>query len=285
MKAQNKKSGKDSVVEGNEPVITGRIGDMASENEEESPASDLKMIQWPKVSVLMPVRDGNIEWITQAIDSISNQVYEGQIELVVVNHDCRLSLSAKVNAILEKYNQTCSPDKFKCICMCVDDDNLEFSEILDAGASTCSGEIIVRMDCDDIADKNLVSKVAGYLIENSEVDVCGVQLHFFGSKEMGTHHPAVVTRESALSMAGTWFVNHPGVAIRKEALLKVGGYGKTKTGFAEDYHLWCKMLKSGSVIVNLPDTLVNYRCYHKAWRYPAGYQEFLQQEKDALKKK
>ena len=84
-------------------------------------------------------------------------------------------------------------------------------------------------------------------------------------------------------MPGTWFINHPGVAIRKSALLAVGGYGKTKTGFAEDYHLWSKILKSGCMIANLPDVLLNYRCYQKEWRYPKGYEEFLQKEKAGLK--
>jgi hypothetical protein len=72
------------------------------------------------------------------------------------------------------------------------------------------------------------------------------------------------------------------VAIRKPALLKVGGYGKTKTGYAEDYHLWCKILKGNMLIANLPDVLMKYRCYHKAWRYQQGYDEFLKKEKAGL---
>jgi cellulose synthase/poly-beta-1,6-N-acetylglucosamine synthase-like glycosyltransferase len=231
----------------------------------------------------MPIRDGNIAWITEAINSIAAQVYPGVIELVVINHDCRMSLSSKIKGLIGTLAQECDPEKFRFIIHVIDDDTLEFSQILDLGVALCAGEIIVRMDCDDIAKPNLVDKVSGFLVQNMDVDVCGVQLHFFGSKEMATHHPAIITRESALSCAGTWFVNHPGVAIRKAALTKVGGYGNTKTGFAEDYHLWVKMLNAGSVIINLPDILVDYRCYHKKWRYPDGYQDFLNKEKETLR--
>jgi hypothetical protein len=110
-----------------------------------------------------------------------------------------------------------------------------------------------------------------------------VQLEFFGAKSMLTNHPAIITKESAYKMAGSWFINHPGVAFRKNAFMRVYGYGKTKTGYAEDYALWCKMLKAGMVLANLPDVLMEYRCYQKEWRYPQGYQDFLETEKAGLK--
>jgi len=233
----------------------------------------------PKVSVLMPIRDGNEMWIEKAIESIANQDYEGEIELLVINHDCRLSQTV----IIERFVMEQSSPKIPIACLVVKDVKLQFSEVLDFGLGYCNGDIIVRMDCDDIAEPNLISKLVEFLEANEDFDVCGVQVQFFGAKEMVTTHPPVVTRQSAFEMPGTWFINHPGVAIRKSALLNVGGYGKTKTGFAEDYHLWCEILKSGGMIANLADVLLNYRCYQKEWRYPYGYAEFLQKEKAGLK--
>lgn len=235
------------------------------------------------VSVLMPIRDGNIDWIFSAIESVFNQTYAGKIELVIINHDCRLGLTRQLeNLIAEEF---CSTEQRMIRLITVTDANLQFSEVLDLGVEDCSGHIIVRMDCDDIAASELIEKHYEFLNrpDNLKIVACGVQLQFFGSKQIITNHPAEIDREKALNMQGTWFINHPGVAIRKEALRQVGGYGKTKTGFAEDYHLWVKLLKAGGVIANLPDVLMNYRCYHKAWRYAEGYQEFLQKEKATLK--
>ena len=233
----------------------------------------------PKVSVLMPIRDGNEMWIEKAIESIANQDYEGEMELLVINHDCRLSQTAFIERLVMEQ----SSQKIPIACLVVKDVTLQFSEVLDFGVGYCNGDIIVRMDCDDIAEPNLATKLVEFLLANEDFDVCGVQVQFFGAKEMVTTHPPVVTRQSAFDMPGTWFINHPGVAIRKSALLNVGGYGKTKTGFAEDYHLWCEILKSGGMIANLSDVLLNYRCYQKEWRYPEGYAEFLQKEKIGLK--
>jgi len=242
--------------------------------------------EYPKVSVLIPIRDGNEMWIEKAVASIVSQDYTGEIELVIINHDCRLSLTQIIDRIEDDVRKSAVNGNVpgaEVKVIKIRDANLQFSEVLDLGVGSCGGDIIVRMDCDDIAEPNLVSKLVEFLEDNKEIDVCGVQSQFFGAKEMVTTHPPVVTRQSAFDMPGTWFINHPGVAIRKSALLNVGGYGKTKTGFAEDYHLWCKILKSGGTIANLEDVLLNYRCYQKEWRYPEGYAEFLQREKAGLK--
>jgi hypothetical protein len=62
----------------------------------------------------------------------------------------------------------------------------------------------------------------------------------------------------------------------------VGGYGVTKTGFAEDYHLWCKILKSGGLIGNLAEVLMNFRCAYRDWRNVEGNEAFLRREKSGL---
>lgn len=232
----------------------------------------------PCVSVLMPTRDPNPEWIEQAINSIVNQSYSGQLEFVIVNHDSRLSASAKLEKLIEKNNHPDRPIIYHEIA----DETLQFSEVLDAGVALCTGEIIIRMDHDDIANTELITCLVNFLLENPDISVCGVQLQFFGAKQLITHHPERVTRQLAATMPNHWFVNHPGVAIRKADLLKLGGYGYTKQGWAEDYHLWCKFLKAGYVIANLPDVLVRYRVYDKEGRRPEGYHEFLANEKKGL---
>jgi glycosyltransferase involved in cell wall biosynthesis len=238
----------------------------------------------PKVSILMPTRDGNPEWMAQAFGSIVDQDYAGELELVVVNHDCRLSMTKKIEEMLVEAidKRAGMTGDFKTVYLAVDDDTIQFSQALDKGIEACSGEIIIRMDHDDIAKPQMVSKQVANMRDHPEVQICGVQLHFFGAKEMITNHPAIVTRELAYKMPNWWFVNHPGVAMRKNILLKVGGYGTVKQGFAEDYNLWCKYLKAGYVVYNLPDILVDYRCYVKR-PVPEGYVAFLQGVKEGLK--
>ena len=53
-------------------------------------------------------------------------------------------------------------------------------------------------------------------------------------------------------------VAHPAVMMRRDAVLKAGGYRKTFSP-AEDYDLWLRMSDLGYAIANLPQPLLNYR--------------------------
>jgi glycosyltransferase involved in cell wall biosynthesis len=235
--------------------------------------------KFPKVSVLMPVRDTPDGQIIEAVLSIMEQDYinHAELELMIVVHNCRLSTMK----MLKTFTENKMPLELHLIM--IEKDDVTFAEALDLGLKECSGDIVVRMDSDDIAMPNLVSKIVDYMEANPEVPVCGVQLEFFGAKQMLTNHPMVITRKSAYETAGHWFVNHPGAGMRKKEILELGGYGNTPTGLSEDYALWCKVLKNGHEIHNLPDVLVKYRSVQKPWRYTDGWREFLIKEKEQLR--
>lgn len=234
------------------------------------------VVALPKVSVLMPTRDPNPEWIKEAFDSIITQDYKGEIEVVIVVHDCRMSTVR----MIEEMVKGCQGDRSTKLVPVVSEASL--SEVLDAGLKECSGDIVVRMDHDDIAETGLVSQHVEYMTAHPEVHICGVQIRFFGTRSMVTNHPAVVTKELAYNLPNWWFVNHPGIAMRRETVLSLGGYGKVTHGLAEDYNLWCNFLKAGYNVHNLPDVLVRYRIYSKPSIRPAGHIEFLQRVKATL---
>jgi glycosyltransferase involved in cell wall biosynthesis len=260
-------------------ITMGTKGNQKGEDTVVDLKGAIQKMPLPTVSVLMPTRDGNVEWIDQAVESIARQDYAGEIELVLVNHDCRLSMTAELSRILERHF---TESKFKVRNIVIKNPNLTFSQVLDEGVNACSGEIIVRMDHDDVADPKLVSKQVSFLMSHPEIHLVGVQLSFFEGKRMITHHPPLVTREYAISIPKWWFVNHPGVAMRKKTLIELGGYGLTKDGYAEDYTLWCKYIKAGYIIANQPDVLMDYRCYNKRVR-PDDYIEYLEKQKESLK--
>lgn len=241
----------------------------------------------PRVSVLMPTRDANLEWISEAIGSIVNQDYQGEIEFVIVNHDSRMGFTKAIKELIEQLEIGIEePEKKFMFKYSEVIEAASLAQVLDKGLFESTGEIIVRMDHDDIAESNLISSTVGYLIRNKNIDIVGVQIKFFGDKDTTTKHPRIVSKQVAYNMKSPvyWFLNHPGATMRRKALIEVGGYGDTAQGFAEDYRLWCKFLKSGRVIINLPEVLVHYRCYTKYDRVkPAGYMEFLNKEKAALK--
>jgi hypothetical protein len=97
-----------------------------------------------------------------------------------------------------------------------------------------------------------------------------------------------VTKEYAASEAAEyWFVNHPGIAYRRDTILKLGGYGNIPPTLAEDFALWIKFLKAGYTIYNHQQVLMKYRVHQKSFSFapnrkaPEWY-EFLNKQKKSL---
>ena len=118
-------------------------------------------VKEPLVSVLMPVY--NVErYVGEAIVSILNQTYS-KFELIVVD-DCSTDRTVEV---IKGY--AAEDTRVKLFF------NLDKSYInaLNYGLDNCSGEYIVRMDGDDIAQKLKIEKQLDYLLNNSDVDLVG----------------------------------------------------------------------------------------------------------------
>ena len=69
-----------------------------------------------------------------------------------------------------------------------------------------------------------------------------------------------LTPAEARSAVGGFLVAHPAVMMRRDAVLKAGGYSKAFSA-AEDYDLWLRMSDLGYAIANLPQPLLNYRVH------------------------
>jgi len=82
-------------------------------------------------------------------------------------------------------------------------------------------------------------------------------------------------------LGGFWFVNHPGICFRREWFLyDIGGYVDAGIGLPEDYPTWVNILRSGEVIRNIPEVLVNYRS--RPHKFHPLRQQWLQYWKNML---
>jgi glycosyltransferase involved in cell wall biosynthesis len=109
-----------------------------------------------------------------------------------------------------------------CISIARKQSNQGITAALNFGLQHCQGDLIARMDADDIASPCLLSCHDRYFTQHPDRHICGVQICLFNE---GTHwfssHPESVTRSRELAIPGHWFVNHPGIAYRKAAIQKV----------------------------------------------------------------
>lgn len=225
------------------------------------------------VSVLMPVYNVPIDMLDAAIKSILNQSHK-DFEFVIVNDCSNNGTYATLNSFIKQ------DERIKIISHT---ENKGVAASLNTGLEMCTGDIIIRMDGDDIAEPTLIEKQVKFFQNNPESVICGVQIKGFGSHVFQTSHPSLVTAQMAAANAKYWFINHPGVAYRRQVINALGGYGENLKGMPEDYDLWCNFLNAGYVIHNHQEVLMNYRVLPGKQR-SAEWFKFLEEKRKCLLK-
>ena len=178
------------------------------------------------INVLMPVFATPVEWVKEAVESIIAQTYDDHNFIIVDDNNPRGSLTDYL------YSLT---DRCHCINIVRTKENKGIAAALDYGLLFCHGDLIVRMDADDIARPHLLQRHNEYFMAHRDRHICGVQIHLFNDHtEWFSNHPSVITRERAFAMPGHWFVNHPGIAFRGNAISRVRGYGGREESFSSE---------------------------------------------------
>jgi len=128
---------------------------------------------------------------------------------------------------------------------------------LNAGCVVARGELLARMDADDICLPGRLAKQAALLADNPEISVCGTFLRTFGAP------PRRIVRlptQDAAIRAELFFscpIMHPTAMLRREVLETLGGYDPT-IHYGEDYDLWVRAMDRFS-FANLAEPLLRYR--------------------------
>lgn len=200
----------------------------------------------PLISVVMPVKDGG-KYLAAAVDSILSQSFE-DLELVLVDDH------SKDSAIVALDN---TDPRLKILksngCGLVDACNTGFMH--------SRGRFVARMDADDISLPDRLACQLDYLEQNPDIGIAGCCVEIFSAQGIQggleryqnwlnsvrtprqVHHQIFI--ESPLP--------NPGVMLRRDALLQLGGY--RKNNWPEDYDLWLRADASG-ILMGKPDPIL-----------------------------
>jgi hypothetical protein len=145
-------------------------------------------------------------------------------------------------------------------------------------APLCLGEVIVRIDSDDLYAAGHTAGVVEALLSDSRIGAIGCQLLELDI-EQGWQHSARRTPVKAAD-ARRWLawrnpLNHQTVAMRYQALMDAGGY-RHCPGF-EDWDLWLRMAGAGYDLRNLPACTAAARVNRNHRRRRRGLQ-YIRQE-------
>ena len=194
------------------------------------------------------------DFLAIALESIYDQQTRKPDEIVVVFDG---PLNDRLYAVLDEFKKG-REDVVKYYPQEV---NRGLGEALRIGSELCTGDYILRMDSDDISDKERFAKQIAYVEAHPEIDALGTDIAEFNKdpfrEEMRTR-VCPVKHEDIVNMAKKRNpMNHVTACIKKSALMKAGGYQTLL--LLEDYLLWLNMIVAGCKLANLNESLVYVR--------------------------
>jgi glycosyltransferase involved in cell wall biosynthesis len=203
------------------------------------------------ISVLMPFRDaaGTIE---EAASSILAQ-RDVALELVAVDDASRDDGAARLASL------ACGDRRI----VLVSGDGRGIADSLGRGLAAARGDLVARMDADDVALPGRLAKQAALIQSDSRLGAVGTRVEPLGPCGEGMRR--YIAWQNGLVGPGEHrrdlFVEsplcHPSVLVRRTALEDVGGWQDVP--WAEDYDLWLRLDARGWLLAKVPEVLLLWR--------------------------
>lgn len=201
----------------------------------------------PLVSVLMPVFNGE-KYIREAIDSILNQTF-ADFELVIVN-DGSTDQSA---SIVESYSDP-------RIRLYHNDRNRGLSYTRNRCIELAKGELLAKLDCDDIALPTRLADQVAFLREYEDFGLIGGWVQFIDSSGiLGEVASFLATSEQIPSVMLFHNCFAQSALMFRRSVLPREWY-RDEYPPAEDYDLWIRIARKTRV-ANLPKVVTYYRLH------------------------
>lgn len=204
----------------------------------------------PKISVVMPVYN-NAPYLAAAIESILNQSRD-DFEFVIVDDGS----TDGSGAIMDGY--AARDGRLRI----VRQENRGMIAALNRGLDLARGELIARMDGDDMAEPARFEKQAAFLDANPDIGALGTWIMVVeedGRERLPGADPPVDPAAVAESLKHSTPIMHPTAMIRKAVADRIGGY-RAAYRHCEDYDYWLRFSEQAK-LANLPERLLRYRHY------------------------
>ncbi|HEY8576859.1 MAG TPA: glycosyltransferase [Devosia sp.] len=138
-------------------------------------------------------------------------------------------------------------------------ENVGLAAALNAGLALCSGDVIARMDSDDVAHPRRFEKQLDLLWAQPELDIVGTfACEIDENSRIGrlwrrpVHHEGIIASLWANPMI------HPSIMMRSATLQRLGGYDPALRR-SEDHDLWFRAANQQAQFGNIAEPLLFYR--------------------------
>ena len=224
-----------------------------------------------KFSVILPIYWKNeFRRFKNTFQSILNQTHK-PFEIIIVYDG---EVKKKIKDYIKKKKKKIKIKEIR------NTKNLGLGKSLNKAVKFCSYNLIARADCDDLNYKSRFKKQLSYM-KLHKLDVCGsntIELSSGSLNIMEKKNP-IMHEQILKKLKYRNPFNHQTVIFKKDSVLKAGNYRDVP--FFEDYYLWVRMKKKGSIFGNLNKILVrvdidkNFYDRRSGFTYLCKYQFFL----------
>lgn len=131
---------------------------------------------------------------------------------------------------------------------------------LNLGIRKCRGELVARIDSDDLMLPSRLETQVSYFLRYSSLDLLGCQAFFLDEKGQRVGRSFLPLHPSDIRFAIQWSnpLIHPGVMMRSR-IFKMGFSYDASFKTAEDYDLFSRIVLSGLEARNTSEVLIGYR--------------------------
>ena len=206
------------------------------------------------ISIIMSVFSEPIIWLEESINSILNQSYK-DFEFVIV---CDNPENKDAQIVIKKYSE-----KDERIVPILNDSNLGLTKSLNKGLDISKGEFIARMDADDIAHPDRLSKQVCFLVEHPQISICSTDARIIDDNSNIIAKTKVHGQIIIENLYRHSPIIHPTVMFRRSLLKLRNPFYNEQYKVSQDYELWTFLYLSNIKFAIIAESLLDYRISSK----------------------
>ena len=206
----------------------------------------------PRVSVVLPVYNAE-RYLDEALRSVLGQTFE-DFECLVIDDGSTDSTPELIQSFA-RGDRRVRPLRLA---------HSGIVEALNIGLQSARGQLLARMDADDVCRPHRFARQVQWFAEHPECVAIGSWVLLtdpYGS-DLNEVQPALTHEqiEADLLKANGWAMFHPTVMMRREPVMTVGGY-RREYQWSEDIDLFLRLAEVGK-LANIPEVLLRYRQHY-----------------------